>query len=109
MIRRFILRRSLIGSSQHELTKRLSDVLASFLQLYSSHCLKDPSTFADFIHNFNLESATTFLCSFDINNLFTNMPLYETIGICADVLYRGHLDCTPFPEDTFREMILITT
>ena len=33
----------------------------------------------------------------------------ETIEICADALYRGHLDCQPFPEDTFREMMLIAT
>ena len=49
-----------------------------------------------------------FLCSFDISSLFTNVPLDETIGICADSLYRGNLDCHPFPEDTFKELMLIT-
>ena len=29
------------------------------------------------------------------------------LEICADALYRGHLDCPPFPEDTFRELMLI--
>ena len=29
--------------------------------------------------------------------------------MCADALYRGHLDCPPFPEDTFRELMLIAT
>ena len=33
----------------------------------------------------------------------------ETIEICADALYRGNLDCPPFPEDTFRELMLIAT
>ena len=37
------------------------------------------------------------------------MPLDETIGICADALYRGHLDCLPFPEKTFKELMLIAT
>ena len=31
------------------------------------------------------------------------------LEICADALYRGHLDCPPFPEDTFRELMLIAT
>ena len=31
------------------------------------------------------------------------------IEICADALHRGHLDCQPFPEDTFRELMLIAT
>ena len=53
------------------------------------------------------EPAKTFLCSFDISSLFTNVPLDETIEICADALYRGHLDCPPIPEDTFRELMLI--
>ena len=46
---------------------------------------------------------------FDISNLFINIPLDETIEICADALYRGHLDCLPFPEDTFKELMLIAT
>ena len=50
-----------------------------------------------------------FLCSFDISSLFTNVPLDETIEICADALYQGHLDCPPTPQDTFRELMLIAT
>ena len=49
------------------------------------------------------------MCSFDISSLFTNVPLDETIGICADALYRGGLDCPPLPENTFRELMLIAT
>ena len=30
----------------------------------------------------------SFLCSFDISSLFTNIPLNETIQICADTLYE---------------------
>ena len=80
---------SMIGSSQHELAKWLSKVLAPVLKLYSSNCVKDSFTFANFIQNYNVDPAKTFLCSFDISSLFTNVPLDETIGICADALYRG--------------------
>ena len=100
---------SMIGSSQHELAKWLAEILAPVLKLYSSHSVKDSFTFANFIQNCNLEPTKTFLCSFDISSLFTNVPLDETIEICADALYRGHLDCPPIPEDTFRELMLIAT
>ena len=100
---------SMIGSSQHELAKWLAEILAPVLKLYSSHCVKDSFTFANFIQNYNLEPAKAFLCSLDISSLFTNVPLDETIEICADALYRGHLDCPPIPEDTFRELMLIAT
>ena len=100
---------SLIGSSQNKLAKWLAEIFPPVLKLYSSHCVKDSFTFANFIQNCHLEPAKTFLCYFDISSLFTNVPLDETIEICADALYRGHLDCPPIPEDTFRELMLIAT
>ena len=99
----------MIGSSQHELPKWLAEILAPVLKLYSSHCVKNSFTFAKFIQNCNLVPAKTFLCSFDISSLFTNVPLDDTIEICADALYRDHLDCPPIREDTFRELMLIAT
>ena len=45
----------------------------------------------------------------EASSLFANVPLHETIEICVDALYRSHLDCPPFPEDTFRELMLIAT
>ena len=73
------------------------------------YCVKDSFTFANFIQNCNLEPAKTLLCSFDISSLFTNVPLDETIEMCADALYQGHLDCPPIPEETFRELMLNAT
>ena len=54
-------------------------------------------------------SLLKYFCSFDISSLFTNVPLDEAIEICADALYRGHLDCPPFPEDIIRELMLVAT
>ena len=100
---------SMIGSSQHELATWLVEILVPILKSYSSHCRKYSFTFANCIQNCNFEPAKSFLCSFDISSLFTNVPLDETIDICADALYRRHLDYPPFPEDTFRELMLIAT
>ena len=99
----------MIGSSPHELVNWLAEILAPVLKLSSSHCVKDSFAFVNFIQNCNLEPVKAFLCSFDISSLFKNAPLDETIDICADALYRGNLDCLPFPEDTSRELMLIAT
>jgi len=100
---------SMIVSFQHELATWLAEILVLVLKLYSSHSVKDSSTFANLIQSCNLEPTKSFLCSFDISSLITNVPLDETMEICADALYRGHLDCPPFPGDTFREFMLIAT
>ena len=100
---------SMIGSSLHDLAKWLAEILVQVLKLYYSPCIKDCFTFAKFIQNCLLEPVKSYLCSFDISSLFINVPLDETVEICADALYRGHLDCQPLPEDTFRELMLFAT
>ena len=50
-----------------------------------------------------------FLCSFDISSLFTNVPLAETVQICADTLYDGDLSPTQFSKEIFIELMNIAT
>ena len=49
------------------------------------------------------------MCSFDVVSLFTNIPLDETITICANTLC--HTDITPpeIPEGAFCELMLAAT
>eukprot|EP00794_Sanderia_malayensis_P010369 gene10369-11449_t len=84
---------SMVGSAQHQLAKWLSELLEPGLNLYSDNCTSDSFTFANFIQNLELNPAKTFSCSFDVSSVFTNVPLDETIKICADSLYRGPLNC----------------
>ena len=44
-----------------------------------------------------------------ISSLFTNVPLNETIKICADALYQGELNSPPFPEEVFIELMETAT
>ena len=88
----------LAGSDADQQPSKLPPI--SMIILESSNCLlsldnyrKDSFTFVNFIQNYNPEPAKACLCSFDISSLFTNVPLDETIEICADALYQGHLDC----------------
>ena len=46
----------------------------------------------------------TFLCSFDIRNSFSNVPLAETIEICVDAMYgRWHIPLG-YPKEIFVEL-----
>ena len=65
---------SMIGSSQHQLAKYLSAFLQPVLEIYSNNCIKDPSFFAEEIRQLKLKPDESFLCSFDISSLFTNVP-----------------------------------
>ena len=35
-----------------------------------------------------MEAQNTFMASFDVKSLFTNVPLEEVIEICVDTLYK---------------------
>ena len=51
-----------------------------------------------------------FLVSFDVVSLFTNIPLDETISICADFLHRRpSIVSLPFPVDVFIKLMGIAT
>ena len=56
--------------------------------------------FADKVRTFNFSPSVS-LCSYDICNLFINVPLTETIEICTDALYNGELTPSPFPCAVF--------
>ena len=100
---------SMIGSAQHELAKFLSAVLQPVLNLYSNNCIADSFSFAEMVRNLEVEADKSFLCSFDISSLFTNVPLAETIQICTETLYDGNLPTPVIPKHTFIELMEIAT
>lgn len=62
------------------------------------------------IQEIDSDSASGFMILFHILLVYlTNVSFGETIDICADDLYCGHV-CTPwFPENIFKELMLIAT
>ena len=72
---------------------------------YSTCCIKDLLTFAKTIQDLTTDSDQTFLCSFDISSLFTNIPLEETIEICADSLYKSNLTPPIMDKDVFIKLM----
>ena len=96
---------TMVGSSQHALAKYLAAVIDLVLQLYSTNWIKDSFTFAKEMQDLQMHPKETFLCSFDIRSLFTNVPLGETIQICANSLYGGELIPPDYPKEIFVELI----
>ena len=96
----------IIGSAQHELAKWLFVLLQPVLDRYSSRCIKNFFTFVETIQKLATKSDETFMLSFDIASLFTNIPLAEAIQICADYLYDTKSTNTP---GVFVELINIAS
>jgi len=99
----------MIGSAQHELAKYLTSLFQPVLDIYLSNCIKDSFSFAQEIQQLDADPSNSFLCSFDISSLFTNVPLAETIKICADTLYNGKLISPDFPKSIFIELMNTAT
>ena len=45
------------------------------------------------------------MCSFNVSSLFTNVPLDETITICADTLYNNPDSQPCIPKEIFVELL----
>ena len=49
------------------------------------------------MQDLRLEGKDVYMCSFDICSLFNNVPLKETINICAQALYKDPSSAPPTP------------
>ena len=96
---------SMTGSAQHQLAKWLTSILNPILQQFSVNCVPDLFTFVKEVNNFTFSPSSVFLCFFDISSLFTNVPLAETIQICAETLYNDFLTPPPLPRNVFVELM----
>ena len=77
---------STTGLAHHQLSKWLASLLQLVLDRFTAQCIPDSFTFADYIRKLDGQT-DSFMSSFDVSSFFTNVPLDETIKICADALY----------------------
>ena len=73
------------------------------------NCIRDSFTFADINKTSNLDPSSVFRWFFDISSLFTNVPLAESIQICADALYSLEPPPAPFPRQIFVKLMEMAT
>ena len=76
---------------------------------YFCNCIRDSFTFANAITTSKLNPSSVFLCFFDISSLFTEVPLAESIQICAVDLYNLEHPPAPFPRETLIELMEMVT
>ena len=47
------------------------------------------------------------MASFDVESLFTNIPLKETIDLCADILFYDRTNIDGITKDYFHDLLTI--
>ena len=99
---------SMTVSAHHELSKWLASLLQPVLERFTAHCISDSFKFADYIRQLDGQ-VDSFMCSFDVSSLFTNVPLDETIMICADALYDNPDTQPQFSKEVFVELMRSAT
>ena len=80
---------SAIGTPTYKLAKFLVPILEPLTT--NEYTIKDSFTFAEELPSFDSKLVMT---SFDIESLFTNIPMQETIDLCVENLFKDktHVD-----------------
>ena len=103
---------SMVNAPQHELAKWLAEVLKPVVEKYGKHTVKDTFDFCTKLEECEAEGNIegTYMCSFDVTSLFTNIPLRETLKICMDTLYRDDSVKKPsIPQDLLEKLLIKAT
>ena len=95
---------SSIGSYNHELSKYLADLIRNNRTPLSFSYIRNLFDFVRKIHGIN-NSKGRVMISFDIDNLYTNVPVYETIDITLDT--RQFSPLILFSRSQFKRLLEI--
>ena len=94
---------SAISTSTYKLAKFLVPMLQP--RTTNEYTIKDSFTFAEELQSFNSKLV---MASFDIESLFTNIPLQETIDLCVENLFQDRTHVDNLSKDSFREFLTRT-
>ena len=95
---------SAIGTPTYKLAKFLLPFLTPLTQ--NDYTVTDSFHFPEEICK---QDPNLYIASLDVNSLFTNIPLDETIDICIDSLYKDDENTPKIPKDVFRKILTIAT
>ena len=65
--------------------------------------------FFDFAKDITQQSSKLFMASLDVDSLFTNVPLDETIEICVNELFKSSQTVSGLNKQQVLEMLSLTT
>ena len=82
--------------------------MVKILEPYTKNKLsaKDSFTFASEVR---IQSSNLFMASLDVEALFTNIPLEETIDICVELAFNGKDKVEGLNRDQFRTLLSLAT
>ena len=95
---------SAIATPTCKLAKYLLPFLTPLTQ--NEYTITDSFHFAEEICK---QDPNLYMASLDVDSLFTNIPLDETIDICIDSLYKDDENSPKIPKDVFRNLLTVAT
>ena len=95
---------SAIRTCAYNLAKFFVPILKDFT--INEYTVKDSFSFAEEIIE---QDSKLFMVSFDVESLFTNIPLDETINICADRVYRRKKKVKGLLKRHFKQLLPFAT
>lgn len=95
---------SAINTPTYKLAKFLVNIMEPLTK--DDYTVKDTFTFAEEVRTQNSEY---WMSSFDVDSLFTNIPLDETIEICCDELFRSRNTVSGLSKEEFRILLELAT
>ena len=100
---------SAIGTSSYKLSKYLVDIITPVSMSSKEKHIVDSFDFINKIDKIKINEYK--MVSFDVKNLFTNVPLELTIDICCERLYHSTDETSKpnIPEIVFRELLTRAT
>ena len=95
---------SAIRTCSYSLAKFFVPILKEYT--INEYTIKDSFTFAEEIATLNPDH---YMVSFDVESLFTNIPLDETINICVERLYKRKKKVKGLLKRHFKELLTLAT
>ena len=96
---------SMVGAPQYKLSKWLLSVLEPVLAKYSDFTVKDSFQFVERLRGTKQDLNNSFMCSYDVKSLFTNVPLLETLENCLHELYHIDLPIPSINQEELRRLL----
>ena len=94
---------STIGTPIYKLSKFIVPLLTPLT--LNEYTIKDSFSFAEELSNYD---SNLVMDSLDVESLFTNIPLQETIDFCVDLLFTDKPNNDGFTKTDFHELLTIT-
>ncbi|XP_065647894.1 uncharacterized protein LOC136077140 [Hydra vulgaris] len=96
---------STIGTYNYKLAKHLSDLLTPYLPKH--YTTFDSFSFVEDLKQ--VDVTNKFIVSYDVENLFTNIPLNETINIATELFFKDETRSKYFFKTHFKKLLQIST